>query len=375
MYEVKLPQTSENESESVIVFWHKGEGDAVQKGDVLVEVQTEKAVFEVKSETSGILAEILMPRGEVATVGDVLATIDMKEEASKNENESKSEESMQESLTEETDFVRVSPRIRRLAKELGVSLKSIKGTGRGGQPTEEEIQKAAAQERDDPYQTVSFTGYRKTVAKRMLASLQSSAQLTETAWADVTLLDEERKRIYEDFTWNDLLLFAVTKALQEHPNINAHVHDEEIHEYKEVHLGVAVDTENGLYVPVIKNADELTIIQLKEKGRLLIEKAKNQKLSPDEQSGASFTVTNLGRFGIQFFTPIINRPEAAILGIGKIETDLVLKGGEVTERKKLPLSLTFDHRAIDGVPAAKFLYTVIDYLQDPTKLVEKVLMS
>ncbi|PLR80175.1 hypothetical protein CVD25_07125 [Bacillus canaveralius] len=377
MFEVKLPQTSEEDLESVIVFWHKSEGDPVKEGDVLVEVQTEKAVFEIEAEESGVLKEILVPRGEVAGVGDVLAKIETAAEISVDveQTDPAGEEPPKMSAAEAADpqFVRASPRVRRLARELGVDLASVKGTGRNGQPTEEDVRQASSQEDSSEYTAVPFSGVRKTIARRMSDSLQETAQLTETAWADVTLLDQERNRIQDSPSWNDLLLFAVVKSLSAHPEINAHVHEDQIHQYVKVHLGVAVDTEQGLFVPVVRNADELSLIELKERISQLVEKAKHNRLSTEELSGASFTVTNLGSFGIQFFTPIINRPEAAILGAGKIETDLILKVGQPAERKRLPLSLTFDHRAIDGAPAARFLQTVIRCLEEPAELLEEVL--
>ncbi|XJZ27666.1 dihydrolipoamide acetyltransferase family protein [Bacillota bacterium Lsc_1132] len=376
MYEVKLPQTAEDISESVIVFWHKSAGDEVKAGDVLVEVQTEKAVFEIEAEESGILAEIKIPRGEVASVGDVLATISLAAEAVPEGNPQMAGD-VTTALTaleqkESPQFVKAAPRIRRLARELGVELATITGTGRNGHITEEDVRNSATAVSISEYKVVPITGIRKTIANRMTESLLSSAQLTETAWADVTLLDTERKRAETMLTWNDLMLFAAVKALKQHPNMNAHVLDE-IHQYENVHLGIAVDTEDGLYVPVIKNADELSIIQLAVQARNLADKAKERRLAASELSGATFTVTNLGSFGIQFFTPIINRPEAAILGVGKIETDLIFHERQIVERKRLPLSLTFDHRAIDGAPAAQFLHTVISYLQEPSMLLDEVL--
>ena len=375
MYEVKLPQTAEDISESVIVFWHKLPGSEVKTGDVLVEVQTEKAVFEIEAEESGILTEIKVPRGEVASVGDVLATIAPVVEAASESSPPVNREQAPKTETEQKEapqFVKAPPRIRRLARELGVDLATITGTGRNGHITEEDVRNSATAVSTPEYKVVPITGVRKTIAKRMTESLLSSAQLTETAWADVTVLDEERKRAETKLTWNDLILFAAVKALKQHPNINAHILDE-IHQYKNVHLGIAVDTEEGLYVPVIQNAEELSLVQLAAQARSLADKAKQRQLAASELSGTTFTVTNLGSYGIQFFTPIINLPEAAILGVGKIETDLIFQERQIVERKRLPLSLTFDHRAIDGAPAARFLHTVISYLQEPSMLLDEVL--
>ncbi|MBI0578577.1 2-oxo acid dehydrogenase subunit E2 [Neobacillus cucumis] len=373
MFEVRLPQTSEDDLESVIVFWHKSEGDTVNEGDVLVEVQTEKAVFEIEAEESGVLYEIRVPRGEVAGVGQVLATIAPSASTPIEKIDQQEKVESTEQSSESSQFVKVSPRIRRLARDLGVDLAIVKGTGRNGHITEEDLHQAVKQESRPDFKSVPIVGVRKTIAKRMSESLVSTAQLTETAWADVTLLAEERSHRIDKVSWNDLLLFAVAKSLKQNPNINAHVFEEEIRQYEKVHLGVAVDTEDGLYVPVIKNADELSLLQLRDRVRELVEKVSQHRITPEELSGGTFTVTNLGSFGIQFFTPILNLPEAAILGVGKIETDLTLKNGQITERKRLPLSLTFDHRAIDGAPAAKFIQTLIGYLEEPARLLDEVL--
>lgn len=383
MFEVKLPQLSEDDLESLIVLWHKSEGDNIKKGDVLVEVQTEKAVSEIEAEEDGVLSKIVVERGEVASVGDVLAVIAPAAEVNKDAasvdtdggtglHEPASGSSAE--AQQNRQFVRVPPRLRKMARELGVDLASVIGTGRNEQPTEEDIRKAARNAQAD-FKIIPITGVRKTIANRMSKSLQATAQLTLTAWADVTLLDQERRMLPVGVTWNDLLLFVAAKSLVLHPNVNSQVFYEEIHQYDRVHLGIAVDTKDGLFVPVIRNAHELRLTELKEKAANLAEQARQHKLSAEELSGATFTVSNLGGFGVQFFTPILNEPEAAILGVGKIETDVVLKDGKAIERKRLPLSLTFDHRALDGAPAAKFLQEIVSYLNEPAKLLEDVLIK
>lgn len=381
MYEVKLPQIADKDTESMIVFWYKSEGDEVKKGQILVEVQTEKATTEIEAEEDGILQKILVDRGETAKAGDLLAQIKplsevatQKETAPSGLLSEKERNAEPGTFDESSQFVRVSPRLRKLAKELGVKLEEISGTGKDGRITEADIRKKASNEVAD-YQDIPFAGVRQTIAKKMMNSLQSSAQLTETAWADVTALDDVRKRSQKPFSWNELILFSVILALKQHPALNAHVFDDKIRQYVSVHLGVAVNGKSGLFVPVIRNADALSLTELKDKTAGLIEKARKNRLTADELSGSTFTVTNLGPFGIQFFTPILNQPEAAILGTGKIETDLVLQNGQVKERKRLPLSLTFDHRAVDGAPAATFLQTVIQNLQEPALFFEKSLAN
>ncbi|MFB6465759.1 dihydrolipoamide acetyltransferase family protein [Cytobacillus sp. Hz8] len=376
MYEVKLPQTSDDSIESMIVFWHKSVGDTIKKGEILVEVQTEKAVSEIAAEEDGILKEILIPRGEVARGGETLATIESvseKKEGNQALNPSFGQRKPNmNGVQNKSQFVRVLPRIRRLARDLGVNLSSVSGTGINGQITENDVRNAVHQKQDSEAFITPFNEIRKTIAKRMSDSLMTSAQLTETAWADVTELDRKRTASEKNFSWNDIVLYAVIKSLKQHSNVNIHVIGEEIRRYPSIHLGVAVDTEEGLFVPVIHHADRLSLTQLREMAHQLIEKTKNHQLSTEEQSGSTFTVTNLGSLGIQFFTPIINKPEGAILGVGQIESDIIMKDEQVFERKRLPLSLTFDHRAIDGAPAARFLQTVCQTLQHPEIIFEEM---
>lgn len=404
MVEVTLPQTTEEETESLVVFWHKSEGAKIEKGEVLVEVQTEKAVFEIEAPESGRLQEILVKRGEVASVGQILAVIAASDEQETGSTIQNTEASAAANEGEsgndiEQSFVQASPRVRRLAKELGVDLSVVKGTGPGGRPTEADVRTAAALlseahnesgsqrnadragddstsdqssqgtgPRDRHYKIVELNPVRRTTSKRMMQSLQQSAQLTVTAWADVTVLQRKRKELAPEVSWNDWVMRAVVLALQEHPLLNAVWDQGRIKQFHPVHLGVAADTDFGLLVPVVKNAENLTLLQLHHNVQSLISTAREGKLSADHLTGSTFTVTNLGNYGIQFFTPIINPPEVAILGVGQIETDAVVSRGQLAERQRLPLSLTFDHRVIDGGPAARFLQTVIHKLAEPETL-------
>ncbi len=318
MYQIKLPRTSD-EDESVIVFWHKTEGDSIQKGDILVEVQTEKAVFEIEAENGGILKNILVNRGEVARVGDVLAVIEPvqdQEDKSDTENVQEKEVPIQTQTTESSE-----------------------------------------------------AHFRRTIAKRMMQSLQQSAQLTEMRWVDVTVLNGKRYETDPPLNWTDIIAYLTVKVLKNHPHLNAIWENDRIIVHPHVHLGIAVDTDKGLVVPVIKDADKKDLVELRQESRCLINKAKSGLLSREESSGGTFTLSNLGQYGIQFFTPIINPPETAILGIGKVESYLVLEEGQIKERYRLPISLTFDHRIIDGAPAARFLQTLTDLLNTPEQLI------
>jgi len=373
--EIKLPTIDEDHNESSIVFWHKQVGDAIKKGDVLVEVQTEKAVTEIEANSDGIMNEIIVKRGEVASVGDNLCTIDQEGNGaeSKEVNAEESETSKQVSEKQEkSTFVRVSPRLRKVAKELKVALTDVKGTGSGGKITEQDIRNTAeGSESTSSRETgTQLTGIRKTIATRMKQSLQDSAQLTETAYADVTELAKVRENSTPTVGWNTWLMYVAIKALKQNKGLNAHVENDWYTQYQEVHLGFATDTEDGLIVPVVKNAHLLHLVDLNKKIAELATSVHNKKIQSKDLSGSTFTVTNLGSFGVHFFTPIINPPEVAILGLGKIEAYVVLKDGIPQERKRLPISLTFDHQVIDGAPAGRFIKSFVELLEHPDRLSE-----
>lgn len=366
MAEIILPRFDENYEESSIIFWHKQEGDTVQKGDVLVEVQTEKAVSEIEAEADGVLERIIVKRGEVATVGDVLGIIATT--GSDTSVEEISESTVAATVAEEPakrSFVRVAPRLRKLAKDLNVDLTEVQGSGSDGKITEKDIRKVA-EGKSEPGE--KLTGIRKTVATRMRESLQNSAQLTETAYADVTKLAIKRKNYDKKMSWNSWILYATIKAIKGHLYMNGTYENDVWKQSEEIHLGIATDTEEGLFVPVVENADQHSLESLDQEVGALAQSVQDKKIDPKKLSGSTFTVTNLGAFGIHFFTPIINPPEVAILGLGKIETYLVLEDGQVSERMRIPLSLTFDHQIIDGAPAARFLQTLIMYLENPEKI-------
>ncbi|MGK7379352.1 2-oxo acid dehydrogenase subunit E2 [Planococcus sp. 1R117A] len=234
-------------------------------------------------------------------------------------------------------------------------------------------QEEASSENDDETpqnEVIPLSGIRGAIARRMTESLQNSAQLTETAWADITKLEARKDTLGKEAGWTALIAKAVAQTLGEHPALNAHIIENRIIPKREIHLGFAVDSENGLQVAVLQNADKQSPAKLQKRLSKLAEKAREGKLSSEESTGSTFTITSLGSYRVQFFTPIINPPEAAILGIGQIENYLVMEDGKVQERKRLPLSLTIDHRAVDGAPAAKFLGDLIEVLERPKRFLK-----
>ena len=282
---------------------------------------------------------------------------------------------------EETTRLKASPLARRLAKEHGVDLISIVGSGPDGRIVRDDVLQASAAAEAAVIETpalqqetevIPMDGIREIIAERMTMSVQTNASVTLHTEVDATAFVELRGMLNDklqarevSLTYTDLLVKVVASALREHPRLNATLTDAGIHLLPEVNIGVAVALEDGLVVPVIRNADKERLSEISAQVRGFAERARNNQLTPGELQGGTFTITNLGNFGIDAFTPIINPPESAILGVGRILKKPVVHEDEIVVRSMLTLSLTFDHRVIDGAPAAQFLQTVSNYIQDP----------
>lgn len=275
--------------------------------------------------------------------------------------------------------ISITPAARKLAQEHGLDITSLVGSGPGGRIVEADVLRVVtppAEPAPAPVTeplvvakgaAVPFSGLRQVIAENMVASLQSMAQVTVFSEIDVTELVELRERLKKDFdlTYTDLLVKAVTVALRKHPRLNAVLDGDVIQLLDEIHIGVGVALDEGLIVPVIRNADKLSVQEIGVAMRSLAAKARSNSLEIDEISGGTFTITNLGAYGIDGFTPIINPPEIAILGVGRIVEKVVVHRGEIARRWMMVLSLTFDHRLVDGAPAAAFLQTLADVLGHP----------
>ena len=282
----------------------------------------------------------------------------------------------------ETTRLKASPLARRLAKEHGVDLSAIAGSGPDGRVVRDDVLQASATAVETPIvetpalqqatEVIPMDGIREIIAERMTMSVQTNASVTLHTEVDATAFVELRGMLNDklqarevSLTYTDLLVKVVASALREHPRLNATLTDEGIHLLPEVNIGVAVALEDGLVVPVVQNADKERLSEISAQVRSFAERARNNQLTPGELQGGTFTITNLGNFGIDAFTPIINPPESAILGVGRILKKPVVHEDEIVIRSMLTLSLTFDHRVIDGAPAALFLQTVSGYIQDP----------
>jgi pyruvate dehydrogenase E2 component (dihydrolipoamide acetyltransferase) len=387
--EVTMPKFGLTMHEGTIQRFFKNVGEPVRAGEPLYEVETEKVLYEVEAPASGVFAVALFEEGATVECGLTVAIIAQAGEdadalraqygnGAKPTAPAPSEHPGPSAVAQQGDRAAagarrpVSPVARKLAAELGVDLDRISGSGPGGRITREDVERAAkspqpsqARPAAAPQATghaIPLRGMRKTIAERMHQSLRDSAQLTITSEADVTPATELRERLKGefDFTFTDLLIQAVARSLMRHPRMNSRLTGTEIVEQSQANVGLAVALEEGLIVPVIRDAARLSLREIAAMTKDLGEKARAGKLKLEDVSGGTFTISNLGTYGVDAFTPILNSGETGILGVGRIVEKPAIYRGEMTRRAMMTLSLTFDHRVIDGAPAALFLRTVID---------------
>ena len=405
---VVMPKLGQSVETCIIIGWKKRKGDAIAEGEPLCEVETDKSALEVESPASGILLDLFFEEGEeVAVQVNIAAIGDPGEDVSSlkpnREAESPSDDKPTVASDEPVQAVpaepaapepsserpsrrdrlkrRISPRAASLAEELGVDISVIRGTGPGGRIIERDVRgapttaakSASTQARLIPTiqtdlppgeaETVPLGGTRKIIADRMLASVQTTAQLTLNASADARALTSYRQRLkrsaeefgLQNVTINDLILFAVSRTLPDHPDLNALLVETTISRYRHVNLGFAVDTPRCLMVPVIRDADTLTLKAISHEAKRLAAACLEGYISPDELGDGTFTVTNLGNFGIESFTPILNPPQVGILGVGNVNLKPIEIDGDVRHIPHIGLSLTIDHQVVDGAGAARFL--------------------
>ncbi|KNE20037.1 2-oxo acid dehydrogenase subunit E2 [Virgibacillus pantothenticus] len=415
-FNFKLPDIGEGIHEGEIVKWFVNEGDEVKEDDVLCEVQNDKAVVEIPSPVDGTVTKLHVEEGTVAVVGDTIITFDAEGYESDDEEEASADAKAEETPAKETqaetadaasaeveedDDTRViaMPSVRKYARDNGVSITKVTGTGKNGRILKEDIDAylsgdqpaakateakdeaapkketaTAATAGDFPESREAMSGIRKAIANAMVNSKTKAPHVTLLDEVDVTELVAHRKKFKAvaaeqeiKLTYLPYVVKALVSASKKFPMINASVDDEtnEIVHKHYYNVGIAADTDKGLLVPVVKNADRKSIFEISKEINELAEKARSGKLSPEEMSGASNTITNIGSAGGQWFTPVLNYPEAVILGIGRIAEKPVARDGEVVVAPVLALSLSFDHRIIDGATAQHALNQIKRLLSDP----------
>lgn len=412
VYEFRFPDVGEGITEGTIVKWKVKEGDKVNSDQILAEVETDKAVVEIPSPKKGTILKLYHKEGETINVGETLAVIGEKGEKipekkaahytgsvvgflPEAEEEGKKPSGKKKPvLKPEEAGVKAAPIVRKLAKMLDVDLAAVKGTGIGGIITEEDIknsvqvkkQVAAAKPAFKKTKKYDFYGYvehvplkgiRKITAEKMREAVSNAALVTNHDHVDVTELAEVRnaekekaakKKIH--LTYLPFIIKATIRALKKHPYVASSVEEGEIIVKKYYNLGVAIDTPDGLIVPVIKGADQKKLYDLANEVNNFVEKAKTRKIDLMDLKGGVFTITNIGVIGSTYFTPIVNYPETCILGTGRIEDRPSVIDGKITIRKIMPISFTYDHRVLDGAEAARFMNDLKSLLENPKSLLD-----
>ena len=434
---VHMEALSPTMEEGQIVQWLKSEGDEVSNGDVLAEIETDKATMELVARGGGILRKILKQEGDTAPVGEVIAVIGSEDEdisdlvgdsggdgeaeaapdkkkASESEEEEAAEteeEGPEEEETEDDEGteaeqpkaegsgepstkpapetsegdgrIKASPVARRLAREEGVELEGLKGSGPGGRIVKRDVEGAAKEKPARPsvaaradeeadYEDVPLSQMRKTIAKRLVESIGPVPHFFLTIDVDMTGAVEARERINArleregvKISFNDIILKATALALARHPECNAHWGGDHIRRFHRVHLAVAVAIDDGLITPVIRDAHRKGMAEIAEEVRDLAGRAREKKLKPDEYTGGTFSVSNLGMFGIEEFTAVINPPEAGILAVGGMEERPVVVDGELEIQTRMKITMSCDHRVIDGAQGSRVLQTLKGILEEP----------
>ncbi len=409
---INMPRLSDTMEEGTVVKWLKKEGESVQEGEILAEIETDKATMEFESFYSGTLLYIGVQEGETAIVDSVLAAIgdkktdvnNLKEYVSKigqttsSENtQPKIETAVEEKLTEalpkkvenkkevakkpdKSNRVGISPLAKKIAEENNINISFLKGTGDKGLIIKRDIETYLSQGRGaftpmevEEVEEIAHSQMRKTVAKRLSMSKFSAPHYYLSVEFDMDAVIEFRKQFNTlpdtKISFNDIVIKATALALKMHPEVNSQWTDTKIVQNKHVNIGVAVAVKDGLVVPVLKFANEQRLEDIGMKVKEYAVKARDKKLTPDEMEGSTFTISNLGMFGIEDFTSIINQPNSAILSVGAIIQKPVVKDGQIVIGNTIKLTLACDHRSIDGAMGATFLQTLKEFIENPIRLV------
>lgn len=388
---INMPKMGLSMKTGTVVKWLKNEGDAVKKGEPVAEVMTEKITNTVEAPADGILLKIVAEKkaklpinglmGIIGEPGEDISAL-LAQAGAPAAAPAAAKPGGSAVTVPVTDGVRVkiSPAARKLAEENGIDYTRITGTGPEGRIIREDVERAIAEGvgggDDRPtLEVLPYEGMRRAVGENMLNSWTVAPKVTHHTSVDLSRLLALRKDINngvkdrDKVSITDLLVKAVAKALVLKPKINVTLDGEEIKVLKDINIGVAVALSDGLVVPVVRNADQKNLYQVSKEIKDLAKRARKNKLEPDEMTGGSFTITNIGAYGsVDWFTPIINQPESAILGVGRTVERPVVVDGQIAIRPLMGLSLSFDHRVIDGAPAAEFLGVLIDLIENPHKI-------
>jgi pyruvate dehydrogenase E2 component (dihydrolipoamide acetyltransferase) len=425
---IRMPRMSDTMTEGVIVSWLKKPGDKVKSGDILAEVETDKATMELESYTDGTLLHIGAKEGDAVPVEGIIAVLgkegedykqvleqeskntpkaapeEDKKETPKTEKEEPTKQEIKEPAQQEKpvalteikengaqeeaeaeggDRIKASPLAKKIAEEKGVSLNDIKGSGDQGRIVKRDIENYTPQaaklttgvsinQGQEGFEDKKVSQMRKAIARRLTESKFGAPHFYLTMDIDMGRAMEARKAMNtylgSKVSFNDIIIKAAAAALKHHPKVNASWMGDHIRYYRHVHIGVAIAVEDGLVVPVLKFADQKPISALSQEVKAFSEKAGNKKLQPADFEGNTFTISNLGMFGIDEFTAIINPPDACILAVGAIKEQAIVKNGQVAIGNMMKVTLSCDHRVVDGATGAQFLQTLKQFLEEPVTI-------
>ena len=374
--EVIMPALEMSQEQGVLVRWLKSEGEFVARGEPLMEIETDKAVMEIEASASGILSNVTAREGDEIPVGQGIAWLLGEGEtapspavgAPRSQQPSSRPGTTRRARETKTRTrssarrgrVRASPRARKMARKLGIDLATVTGSGPKGAILPRDLEALAAASKtavagESKYRVVPVKGTRRSIAKRTSESYRNAPHITLSLSLDVTAL---QARTTPQRRLTPCLLKVVAAALLKHPRLNAHLVEEEIREFPSVHLGVAVSLEDGLVVPVLRNVEQKGIERIQTELEDLADRSRKRTLQPEEMKGSTFSVSNLGMYGIEQFTSILNPPEVGILSVGTVRPVPVVVDGQVAIRSRMQVTLNADHRAVDGAVAARFLRTL-----------------
>jgi pyruvate dehydrogenase E2 component (dihydrolipoamide acetyltransferase) len=418
MTDIQMPRLSDTMEEGVIANWHKQVGDKVARGEVVAEIETDKALMELEAYDDGVLEKILVEAGTTVPIGEPIAVLGdgsgsaaeaapapaapapaaaepAAEEAPAAPAPAPAADPVETAAPAESGSKpKASPLAKAVAKEKGVDLGTVQGTGPGGRIIRADIEAAASAAPAEPtpapaaqatapavvnddVEEIPLSNIRKVTAKRLTESKQNAPHFYLTSAIDVTELLEFRASLNErlqsaggpKISVNDLIVKAVATSLRANPAVNVSFAGDKMLQHKRINLGVAVAIEGGLVVPVVKDADRKSVSEIATESRELAGRAREGKLKLDEMSGGTFSISNLGMFGIEQFSAVINPPEAAILAVGAARDEVQVRDGEFVARKILRVTLSADHRAVDGAVGAAFLQQFTSLLEDPIRII------
>ncbi|WP_185862633.1 dihydrolipoamide acetyltransferase family protein [Blattabacterium cuenoti] len=392
---ISMPQLSDTMEEGTVIKWNKKVGDKVSEGDILAEIETDKATQDFEIDVSGILLFIGVKEGEKTRVNDILAIIGKEGEDishiiknSKEKKEKIKDENVEKIFSNENkkknkDRIFISPLAKKMAKEIGISINQIKGSGDHGRIIKRDIEtyektldvdvgnnrKIVYEKMDD--RRVILSSMRKKIAEHLTNSKFTAPHYYLIIEIDVEKMIQLRKdlnkklSIEEKISFNDIIIKAVALSLKKNPNVNTSWKEEEIIYHSSINIGVAVAVKEGLIVPVIQNADQKSLLQISQEIKDKVLRSKSRKIKPEEIENSTFTVSNLGMYGIEFFTSIINIPNSSILSIGTITEKPIVKNSEIAIGYVMKVTLSCDHRIIDGSTGSNFLQHLKNLLEDP----------